>query len=282
MTSISLNISGKISAESVEICTAVREVCLEQEIPYVIVGASARDMVLHYGYGAKIQRATSDLDFGIQVSDWAAFGLLKAELVSRGFRETKTEHRVISPSNIQVDIVPFGELEDGAANIRLPPKGDFVMNVLGFSEACETAELIRVQDDPEVDVPVATPPGVAILKIIAWADRDTDLRNKDARDLSYLLTTYDKVPAISTNLYEKTEVMERYDWDVELAGAYQLGVDSRSMAQEATAQAILSLLEDRHPKLDRDRLIGEMGGHSPDTFERAQELIEAYKAGFVS
>jgi predicted nucleotidyltransferase len=281
MTSISLNISGKIDPDSVEICAAVSEVCSKLAIPYLVVGASARDMVLHYGHGAKIQRATSDLDFGIQVPDWAAFEAMKVQLIEAGFKETKAEHQLISPANVQVDIVPFGELEDSDANIQWPPKGDFEMNVLGFREACEAAEIVRVQDDPVVDVPVATPPGMAILKLIAWADREPVLRGKDARDLSYLLTTYEKVPAINTQLFTNIELMEGYDWDVELAGAYQLGVDSISIASAATAEAILTLLEDKHPKLRRDRFIGEMGGHIPDTFERGQELVEAFTTGFA-
>jgi predicted nucleotidyltransferase len=33
------------------------------------VGASARDIVLHYGYGARVQRAIADVDFGMQICD---------------------------------------------------------------------------------------------------------------------------------------------------------------------------------------------------------------------
>ncbi|EAW30197.1 hypothetical protein GP2143_01600 [marine gamma proteobacterium HTCC2143] len=35
------------------------------EVPFVVVGASASDIVLHYGHEAQIQRATADIDFGI-------------------------------------------------------------------------------------------------------------------------------------------------------------------------------------------------------------------------
>ena len=245
------------------------------------MGASARDMVLHYGHGAKIERATSDLDFGIQVPDWTAFEALKARLIEAGFKETEAAHRLISPRDVQVDIVPFGELEDGNANIQWPPKGDFVMNVLGFREACDSAEIVRVQDDPAVDVPVVTPPGMAILKLIAWMDRDPVLRGKDASDLRYLLTTYEKVPTINSQLYENQILMERYDWDLEQAAAYQLGVDSRNIASGATSQTILVLLEDRHPKLKRDKFLDEMGGHILNIFDRDQELLAAFTNGFT-
>jgi len=41
-------------------------------MPYVVVGATARDLVLHYGHGAAIRRATQDVDFAIEVPDWPA------------------------------------------------------------------------------------------------------------------------------------------------------------------------------------------------------------------
>ncbi len=280
MTSISLNISGKIDSGSVEICAAVSEVCSQLEIPYVVVGASARDMVLHYGHGAKIQRATSDLDFGIQVPDWTAVEVLKAVLIEAGFRETKAAHRLISPANIQMDIVPFGELEDGEANIRWPPKGAFLMNVLGFWEVCEAAQIVRVQDNPGVDVPVATPPGMAILKLIAWIDRAADLRRKDARDLVYLLTTYEQLTSVSDCLHEDQALMERYDWDIQLAGSHQLGIDAASVALKQTSKAIATLFENGNPKLSQERLIEEMCEHVDREYVRNEELISAFADGF--
>ncbi len=50
------------------------------------------------------------------------------------------------------------------------------MKVLGFQEACDNAEWVRIQENPELDVPVATPAGMSLLKIIAWTDRAGDLR----------------------------------------------------------------------------------------------------------
>ena len=281
MTSTSLNISGKLDLGSVEICAAVSEACSDLAIPYVVVGATARDMVLHYGHGAKIQRATSDLDFGVQVPDWAAFEALKVQLIEVGFKETKTEHRLISPSNIQVDIVPFGELEDRDANIQWPPNGDSEMNVLGFREACETAEIVRVQDDPAVDVPVATPVGITILKLIAWMDRKADLRRKDARDLVYLLTTYEQIPSINHRLYEDQALMEQYAWDIELAASHQLGIDAAGIAFDQTYKTIAALFENDHQRRSRERLIEEMCEQIDREYKRNEELMTSFANGFI-
>ncbi len=186
MSNTSINISGQIYSDAVQVYIDISDACDHLKIPYVVVGASARDIVLHIGYGAKIQRATRDIDFGIQVPNWNAFQSLKFDLLSRGFKETRQRHKLISNAGVPIDIVLFGQLEDENANISWPPDGDWVMNVLGFQEACENAKIVRVQNDPPVDIPVATPVGMAVLKLIAWTDRNADMRSKDAKDLLYL------------------------------------------------------------------------------------------------
>ena len=62
-----LNLSGKIDNDTVTLLSVVDRVASEVGVPYLVVGATPRDMVMHYGYGAPIQRATADLDFAIQL-----------------------------------------------------------------------------------------------------------------------------------------------------------------------------------------------------------------------
>lgn len=65
MSNTSLNISGKIDSATVGLYKSVSEAADDLEVPFVVVGASASDIVLHYGHEAQIQRATADIDFGI-------------------------------------------------------------------------------------------------------------------------------------------------------------------------------------------------------------------------
>lgn len=58
MKSTSLNISGKIDSKTVGLLESISIATTELDIPYVVVGATARDLILHYGHGAKIQRAS--------------------------------------------------------------------------------------------------------------------------------------------------------------------------------------------------------------------------------
>jgi len=165
MTNTLLNIAGKIDPDTVQVYGAVKEAAESLNIPFVVVGASARDLVLHYFHGAKIQRASLDIDFGIQVPNWGAFKALKQKLTEVNFKETKAQHRILGPKGMPVDIIPFGPLINDGFNIEWPPKGDVIMNVLGFQEASKHSVMVRIQDEPPIDIPVATPQGMALLKI---------------------------------------------------------------------------------------------------------------------
>lgn len=50
-----LNLVGKIDTGTVSTLSEVDAVTTMLKVPYLIVGATARDMVLHYGYGAPIR-----------------------------------------------------------------------------------------------------------------------------------------------------------------------------------------------------------------------------------
>ena len=83
-----LNVSGKISSFEVEIFDIIHRAVSQWGIPYIVVGASARDLVLHHAHGVEIIRATGDIDFGVQVESWDAFLALKTTLLEKHFKES--------------------------------------------------------------------------------------------------------------------------------------------------------------------------------------------------
>ena len=283
MTSISLNIAGKIDLQTVAVLEAVSHAAASLDLPYVVVGATARDLVLHYGHGAKIQRATHDIDFAIEVPDWSAFSALKDYLCERGFRTTRVEHRLIGPANTIIDIVPFGDVENHDSSILWPPKGDVSMNVLGFQEACDSAEWVRVRDDPEIDVPVATPAGMMLLKLIAWTDRARDLRSKDAKDIAYLMSSYEAIGEVEETLFSDTKILEIYDYHITHSAAHLLGQHANNIALENTRQVITDLAEGKLGGLTTEYLVGEMCELGVETeYERNELLLSAFMDGFNS
>jgi len=70
------------------------------------------------------------------------------------------------------------------------------MCVLRFAKACRAANQIIISEDPKVITPVASPTEMALLILIVWLDRPSELRAKDARTLTYLCEPYEQVPSV--------------------------------------------------------------------------------------
>jgi predicted nucleotidyltransferase len=73
MASTLLDISGKPSLFEVEIFDTIHQAVSQLGIPFLVVGASARDLVLHHAHGVEIIRASRDIDFAVQVESWGAY-----------------------------------------------------------------------------------------------------------------------------------------------------------------------------------------------------------------
>jgi predicted nucleotidyltransferase len=277
--SISIDICGKLLSGEVELYRAVDKAASQLNIPYLIVGAMARDIVMAYGFGAAIERATRDIDFGIQVASWSDFDKLQSQLIDQGFSPSTEPQRLISPEEWDLDIgyidlVPFGALSDAGDLIAWPPKGEIKMSVLGFAEALANAIQVRIDASPELTVPVASPPGMALLKLVAWGDRGIDLRPKDAQDLLYLMNTYLKIDAMENEAYE-SGVMDRFDHEFDQAGAYLLSLHARQIAAPATSHRITEILQDG--ALSEGLLLDMSRGRDADL---VVAQLEAFRQGF--
>lgn len=277
----SINLSNKIDGATLNIIRTVASIFENLNLPWLIVGATARDLLLHHGYGAPIKRATQDLDFAIEVANWDAFNQTKQKLIQHGFKAGLTEHRLIGPQDETVDVVPFGPLESQDSIIEWPPKGEVAMNVLGFSEACAHAETVLLCEETGLLAPVATPEGMILLKLIAWTDRAPDIRKKDAVDIKYLLESYEKIPRVQDEAYDvaNASVMESYGWDLTLATAHLLGQYASRIANENTKKLITALLAGQIQQKTLEALAAEMQpGYSVD--ETNTQLIQAFSRGF--
>lgn len=205
---------------------------------YLVVGATARDMVLAHGFGAHPERQTLDVDFGINVPTWSAFTGLKAQLVAEGFTESERAMQRLyleaaDKSWQAVDIVPFGAIENDESVISWPPQHDMAMSVLGFKEALNSAFSVVIDKNPDVTILVASPAGICLLKLIAWLDRPAEKRGKDAEDIRYLIANYSIMPEVRNSIYDK-HYMEAQGWDETKASAMKLGADVRKIASQKT------------------------------------------------
>ncbi|MGF6772407.1 putative nucleotidyltransferase [Paraburkholderia sp. GAS199] len=267
------------------------------QIEWFVGGASARDILLTHVYGIEATRATADVDIGVNVESWTGHAALKQALVASGTFEQRGEtHRLYyrDPTNgelMWLDIVPFGGLEgdtgnapsarpSGASEISWPPDHAVRMNVAGFAEALAHAVSVRVAAD--LTVPVASLPGQAMLKIVAWHDRHASDR-KDATDLLFLLASYSAAGNQDRLYGDAYDLVERYDHQLELAGAALLGRDTAAIVSAPTRELITRVLE---PGQDYPRILEHMMGHRARIFEQTPAFTEAafhaFREAFVA
>ena len=216
----------------------------------MLVGATARDILLKHVFGLVPERATRDVDFAVAVRDWQQFDELRNALLADGpfiagkapqclyFQEKGTS------LGVPVDLVPFGGVAQGN-EIAWPPDMQIVMNVAGYADAIAAGE--SVEFAPDCTGKVVSLAGLAVLKLVAWSERGRE-NSKDASDLFYLMNHY--ADAGNTDrIYDETDLIEAVDYDPVLAGIALLGKDMVCLAGHETIE-LLKQIVDR----DFDRL----------------------------
>jgi predicted nucleotidyltransferase len=187
MTNTSLDLSNKLPVEQVNIIRHVVRAAESHQLRLFIVGAQARDLLLQYVYDLPVHRATNDIDFGIIVESWDEFTKLRDNLiVDKKFQPHRTmNQRLIHESDLLIDLVPFGNLEQVRGQISWPPDFSIVMSTAGFAEAYDNSVEIRIADD--LIVKVASLAGLALMKIVAWDERRFE---RDVEDLALVMRHY--------------------------------------------------------------------------------------------
>jgi len=234
----------------------VAEEAQAEQVDYMLVGATARDILLTHVFGLAARRATYDVDFAIAVKDWDQFDALRARLIARGtfIPGGQARQRLYYKGdqgdlNYHLDLVPFGQITQGSDELAWPPDMKVIMNLAGYDDVLAAAE--RVTFLPGFDGKVVSLAGLAILKLVAWSDRGLE-NPKDAHDLIHLMDSYAAAGNID-RVYEEDGVIEAGDYDPDLAGVYLLGKDIRRVASEQTIAVLTQIVE-----RDFNRLSNEM------------------------
>lgn len=179
----------------------------------LIIGAACRD-ILHVTHTNKVPaRATKDVDLALAISSWDVVHELRARFPGR-----RTAWQKIRIGQVDVDLVPFGEIEDPPGLVATDEKVEF--NVAGISEVFDHSTIYALSNGMEVRLP--TKSGLAALKLHAWLDRHPDAVYKDASDLAVILSWYEDP---SDHLYDR-DYPEHFEYGVtDVMAAYALGAD---------------------------------------------------------
>ena len=213
--------------ELVWLSKLVRDVCAA--VPAfrpLLVGAMARDLLLHYAHAVPIVRATEDVDLAFAVADWGEFEALRTALIdSHAFAPTGPEHRLLYADHLPVDLIPFGGVEARDGSFTWP-RDETEMGVLGYREAHETAVELVLPASQRIST--VSLPMLAVLKLLAWSERHSAAPRKDATDLFLVLRNY-LTEENSARLYQQAaHLLEADDFDYEAAGGWLAGHDAAS------------------------------------------------------
>ncbi len=180
-------------------------------VDFYVVGAFARDIWFNV-HKIRERRATKDIDLAVWITDEKQFLDLKAYLVTHeGFEERANAFTLFYRNGVQVDLLPFGAIEQEDRTVRFDGLGLTTISTQGLAEAYHASHPVTL--DEEKTFKVCTLPGLVILKLIAWQDRG-DVRPKDAQDVGYILEKYfdiatEEIYDHHNDLFdEKTEVVD--------------------------------------------------------------------------
>ncbi len=207
------------------------------DLPMILVGAGARILIFDQKFGEG--RSTKDWDVAVSMDSWADYHKLRENLIEVNFprfKSTKTLHKFIHiETNIEVDIVPFGEI--GKPNQQIVwSDSDNLMSILGFAEALSHAKIESIDD---FEIQVINIPSLIVLKVFAWGDRG-DRTKKDKEDIDFILSKYKDDNRVYDEL---TEELANGVVDFSDADIYLLGRDIYKMLQEGTLLELNILLD---------------------------------------
>lgn len=294
MTSISPRSSLKVGngrqvdSDTIALLRHVSHAVRSLNSEFVVAGATARDIVLWHVHGIRAERATRDVDVAVCAVSWEAHGDLVDALKATGRFTTvgKSQQSLIFNDasigrSVPLDLVPFGPLEAPDGSIAWPPKGDFVMNVLGFQEAVDTS--IDIDIGENVSVPVASLPALALLKLLAWRDRRMS-KNTDASDLLLILRNYYKAGNEERIWEMGDDLIKAHGFDLDLASTALLGRQARQIALPATLDAVSAILADErtYDTLRGDMLKRATVQRLDDYADGSDKILAAFRDGFMS
>jgi len=242
-----------------------------------VTGGLARDLWLELGHGIDTGRRTEDVDFAMECPDWQTFERLARELEARQLqRDRKVQHRFRHPNGIEIDVIPFGGVEEPDRTVAWPPDGNPVMSLVGFTEVATSTVEFKLPGG--VTTSVVPLSALALLKLLAWEDRRGGAaRHKDAHDLVVIAEHYLEVREPEVTFEDKAELLERHESEEKLASAELLGMDMAIFGSEAVREAVQHILDRETDPEGLLALARVVSAYEP---VKGVRFIEVLRAGF--
>ncbi|MDP1762852.1 MAG: hypothetical protein Q8L07_03125 [Sediminibacterium sp.] len=248
-------------------------------IDYYLVGAVSRDVWLSGIHNIAPKRTTGDVDFAIFINEKGVYEKLKAYLIrEEGFRDYhESAFVLIWKDGTEVDLLPFGAIEDENRKVTVQGTGYTSVHVDGFKEVYE-------QELPQVALgshhfKFCTLPGIILLKLIAWDDRP-EKRRDDILDISHILSHFFDI--YQEIIWEKhNDLFDDEDKSLSMIAVRVMGREIKKIAvrNEILFQRVLNILEQNTKDPADSHMAAIMVSYFDNTAEDNVSLIRELKRG---
>lgn len=278
MNKILHDLSGKIEQSAIRVLLIITEITERLHLDFILVGATARDILIEHLHKIKAPRMTKDIDIAVCVASWKEYDTLAEALLADGkFLKHAQKQRFVFEGTL-IDIIPFGDISGRNNRISWPPEHETVFSTIGFIDVFNNSITFRLNRDPVLDIQAPTIPGLAIVKLLAWNDGYPD-RQKDAEDLFFIMRAYQNA-GIEDRLYgQEAILLEEERFDNERAGIRLLGRDMAKISNRETADEIKRILDLETGLDSKYRLVHQMRDNIHDA-DFILFILEKLKQGF--
>lgn len=278
MTNTLLDLSGKIDEITVSAFGRIHKISSSMGIPFFVVGATARDILLDVSHGIGSKRATIDIDIAVFIENWDQFERLKDELIrTTDFSPTRETQRLLFKKRLPVDIIPFGGVAEKGNLIEWPPDRSFKMSVAGFRECYQHVVQVKISDKPELVINVVSLAGLTILKLISW-DENSSRRQKDASDLVFIIQNYLDAGNLERLFEEALDIVDSGDYNYEAGSARLLGRDISKIAFTTTMAKLIEILKRESQRKQGHRIAIDMLQGNRFVEKTYEEIIALFDA----
>ncbi|MBN8718134.1 MAG: nucleotidyl transferase AbiEii/AbiGii toxin family protein [Sediminibacterium magnilacihabitans] len=277
-----MDLSNIREGELREIFDALEEAFGATGVDYYVIGALAKD--IWYAKGDIVSRQTKDVDFAVLVGSMDDYEAIRSYLKeNKKFIDTKTNAFVmLSPSSIQVDILPFGEIEINDSVMFAGVELDSI-KVNGFMEVYNSGTEGQALETGH-QFKVATLPSIILLKLIAYDDRP-EQRSKDARDIADIIHHFFE---LHPTLIYSEEHFDLFSEDVEdkslqEISATVIGREIKKIisSNQSLTERLIRILQDHIEQEEESPFVKNMIAETGETIEHVMRQLKNVLSGLI-
>jgi len=144
-----------------------------------------------------------------------------------------------------------------------------VLSLIGFEDTFKHAIDITIRD---ITIKVASPLGLALMKLFSWADRRAQ---KDASDFAYIVANYFDL-GNENRLYGENQDLLDENFDYTLSGCRLLGRDLKDISIETCSR-----LKDFFDNNDLTNGLALSISRAQYNYQEAVNMLQMIKQGFL-